>query len=36
LRLAVIRRIGGVICLTFALLIGLQLLGVELPSWFPV
>ena len=36
LRLAVIRRIGGGICLFFALLLALDLLGVELPSWLPV
>ena len=36
LRLAVIRRIGGGICLFFALLLGLDLLGVPLPSWLPV
>jgi putative Ca2+/H+ antiporter (TMEM165/GDT1 family) len=36
LRLAVIRRIGGGICLFFALLLALDLLGVELPSWVPV
>ena len=36
LRLAVIRRIGGGICLFFALLLALDLLGVDLPSWLPV
>ncbi len=36
LRLAVIRRVGGGICLLFAALVVVQLLGVELPSWFPV
>ncbi|MDQ6897125.1 MAG: TMEM165/GDT1 family protein [Actinomycetota bacterium] len=36
LRLAVIRRVGGGICLLFAALVVAQLLGVELPSWFPV
>ena len=36
LRLAVIRRIGGGICLFFALLLALDLLGVPLPSWLPV
>ncbi len=36
LRLAVIRRIGGGICLLFAALLVVQLLGVELPSWFPI
>jgi putative Ca2+/H+ antiporter (TMEM165/GDT1 family) len=36
LRLAVIRRIGGAICLFFALLLALDLLGVDLPSWLPV
>lgn len=36
LRLSVIRRIGGVICLVFAALMALQLLGVELPPWLPV
>jgi putative Ca2+/H+ antiporter (TMEM165/GDT1 family) len=36
LRLAVIRRIGGGICLLFAGLLALQLFGVELPSWFPI
>ena len=36
LRLAVIRRIGGGICLFFALLLVLDLLGVALPSWLPV
>ena len=36
LRLAVIRRIGGGICLFFALLLTLDLLGVALPSWLPV
>lgn len=35
LRLAVIRRVGGAICLVFAALIVLQLLGVDLPSWLP-
>jgi putative Ca2+/H+ antiporter (TMEM165/GDT1 family) len=36
LRLAVIRRIGGGICLFFALLLALDLAGVPLPSWLPV
>ena len=36
LRLAVIRRIGGGICLLFAALLVVQLLGVDLPSWFPI
>lgn len=36
LRLAVIRRIGGGICLLFAVLLVVQLLGVDLPSWFPI
>jgi len=36
LRLAVIRLIGGGICLLFAALLVVQLLGVELPSWFPI
>ena len=36
LRLAVIRRIGGGICLFFAFLLTLDLLGVSLPSWLPV
>ena len=36
LRLAVIRRIGGGICLLFAALLVLQLLGVDLPAWFPI
>ncbi len=36
LRLAVIRRVGGGICLLFAALVVVQLLGVELPSWFPI
>lgn len=36
LRLSIIRRIGGVICLLFAVLIGAQLLGVDLPGWLPI
>ena len=36
LRLAVIRRIGGGICLLFAALLVVQLLGVDLPAWFPI
>jgi Ca2+/H+ antiporter, TMEM165/GDT1 family len=36
LRLAVIRRIGGVICLVFAALMTAELLGLPLPEWFPV
>lgn len=36
LRLAVIRRIGGGICLFFAFLLTLDLIGVPLPSWLPV
>src|SRR6188472_2869105 len=36
LRLAVIRRVGGGICLFFAFLLILDLLGVALPSWLPV
>src|SRR6478735_2519874 len=36
LRLAVIRRVGGGICLFFAFLLILDLLGVPLPSWLPV
>ncbi len=36
LRLAVIRRVGGGICLFFAFLLTLDLLGVALPSWLPV
>ncbi|HEY8307279.1 MAG TPA: TMEM165/GDT1 family protein [Lapillicoccus sp.] len=36
LRLAVIRRIGGGICLFFAFLLTLDLLGVSVPSWLPV
>lgn len=36
LRLAVIRRIGGGVCLGFAALLVAQLVGVELPSWFPI
>ena len=36
LRLAVIRRIGGGICLVFATLMTAELLGLPLPEWFPV
>ncbi len=36
LRLAVIRRTGGVICLVFAALMTAELLGLALPEWFPV
>lgn len=36
LRLAVIRRTGGVICLVFAALMTAELLGLPLPEWFPV
>jgi Ca2+/H+ antiporter, TMEM165/GDT1 family len=36
LRLAVIRRIGGVICLVFAALMTAELLGLPLPEWFPI
>jgi putative Ca2+/H+ antiporter (TMEM165/GDT1 family) len=36
LRLGVIRRIGGVICLLFAALMTAELLGLSLPEWFPV
>ena len=36
LRLAVIRRVGGGICLFFAFLLTLDLIGVALPSWLPV
>jgi len=32
----VIRRVGGGICLFFAFLLILDLLGVALPSWLPV
>ncbi len=36
LRLAVIRRIGGGICLLFAALMTAELLGLPLPDWFPI
>ncbi len=35
LRLSLIRRVGGVLCLVFAATMALQLFGVELPSWLP-
>ncbi len=35
LRLSLIRRVGGAICLLFAGAMALQLFGVELPSWLP-
>ena len=35
LRLSLIRRIGGAICLVFAATMAVQLFGVELPSWLP-
>lgn len=35
-RLASIRRVGGVICLALAALMALQLAGVNLPGWLPV
>lgn len=34
--LSVIRLIGGLVCALFAILLALQLLGVDLPSWLPV
>lgn len=35
-RLSLLRRVGGVICLVFAAVIALQLFGVTLPEWIPV
>lgn len=34
--LPTIRRIGGIVCLIFAILMALQLAGVDLPHWLPV
>lgn len=36
IQLATVRRIAGVICLVLALIMLLQLCGVELPAWMPV
>lgn len=35
-RLGTIRRAGGILCLILATLVGLELIGVELPEWVPV
>lgn len=35
-RLSLLRRIGGAICLVFAAVIVLQLFGVTMPEWLPV
>lgn len=34
--LPVLRRLGGIVCLIFAVLMALQLAGVSMPSWLPV
>ena len=36
LSLSTLRRLGGIVCLIFAVLMGLQLAGVPMPSWLPV
>lgn len=34
--LSVIRLVGGLVCALFAVLLALQLFGVDLPSWLPI